>query len=493
MTQLVTERKFKYKFHMYRELEKQKAQIFADARKAADEIGIPSDLRGKFGLSGSISGCPGLLTTEVIKAIEGVNRKVISLSTLVEQIREIVKDVYGDKYDAAPINTCEAALWVSFDTLCTPPMQGRGTNYRCRYLAPLERHLHHHGAYGRPFPPKYKDMFADRGVTAGELGFYGKRLENLDTVMVPLVGAKYEAHGIKYYPVPLLLDVDAAASAEELATVAERHASTLTGFSSLGADTPGYGYGEKVNGSPKLQKLIGDLAHEYNVPYITDNAHAVPFIGTDLRKTGADIIAFSMDKSLPCPTSGLIIGTEEALVPVRRALGMHGERWGTGTSYGKAAYVTQDPGKQALAGQIAILKQLRDNPDDIRRPIDDLYKLTVDEFSRIDSRLRDDIEISKTYNAGDVEINYEKTWRDGKLGFPIFSIEDMYSGTSLLQSGVRQMGVIPCIAYDGQVIVSPGLGTIDENGQVVEETTRYMLKALVKMMEIVGKYAGTLQ
>jgi alanine-alpha-ketoisovalerate/valine-pyruvate aminotransferase len=38
------------------------------------------------------------------------------------------------------------------------------------------------------------------------------------------------------------------------------------------------------------KKLIGSLANEYNVPYIVDNAWGLPFIGTDLRKTNADVM-----------------------------------------------------------------------------------------------------------------------------------------------------------------------------------------------------------
>ncbi len=119
--------------------------------------------------------------------MDEASTKIIPNKILDEEVREIVKDVYGDEHDGVALNTCEAALWVSFDVLATPPMQGRGDNYRARYIIPYEKHLHHHGGYGRPFPSKYKDIFADRGNTAGELGFYGKRQNNLDTIIVPLM------------------------------------------------------------------------------------------------------------------------------------------------------------------------------------------------------------------------------------------------------------------------------------------------------------------
>jgi hypothetical protein len=76
------------------------------------------------------------------------------------------------------------------------------------------------------------------------------------------------------------------------------------------------------------------------------------------------------------------------------------------------------------------------------------------------------------------------------LGLPIFSIEDMYSGTNIFQSGMGSMGVIPTVAYDANIMISPGLGTTDENGQIVEKNFRYAVKALVKLMEIVAKYSG---
>ena len=110
-------------------------------------------------------------------------------------------------------------------------MQGRGDNYRSRYLIPYEKHLHHHGGYGRPFPGKYKDIFADRGTTAGELGFYGKRQNNLDCVIVPLKGGNYDCHGIKYHPCVQLTNVDVEGSVDILEKTSERNDSYLTAFS----------------------------------------------------------------------------------------------------------------------------------------------------------------------------------------------------------------------------------------------------------------------
>ncbi|KJS87704.1 MAG: hypothetical protein JM58_03295 [Peptococcaceae bacterium BICA1-8] len=483
----------KYKYQMYKQLHAKVADIYADAAKAADEIGIPPEIRGKFGLTGAISGCPAPLRHDIMEYSEKGAKEVIPLAVLMDQIRELVKDVYGDEWEAAATSTCEAGLWCTFDTLFTPPNLGRGDNYRARYLAPYEKHIHHQGGYGRPFPPKYKDIVADRGSTAGELGFYGKRQNNTDVVFVPLEGAKYPVHGIKQWPAILLSEVDPEASIEKLALHAEIHENFLTGITSLGYPSPGYGYGvQDEDGTPLLCKYMADLAHSYNVPYVIDNAWGLPFVGIDPTKIDCDVMIYSMDKATGAATSGLIIGKEDVMVQIRRSMGMHGDRWGTPSSYGKAAYVTFDPGKEALLSQIQALKVLRDNPEVLTKPVDDMYDIVVEEFKNIPAKFRDGIKITKVYNSTAVEVNYEGTWKDGQMGIPIFPIEDMYSGTNLFQTGMTKFGVIPTIAYDGNIYISTGLGTTDDHGNLIPDKMRYAVKAQVKLIEIVCKHAGLL-
>ena len=483
--------KFKYKHQMYQHLLANSANIYADARKAAEELNIPADIKGKFGMTGGVSGCPAPLRDDMIKAGEEANKKVMPLSGMVTQIRELVKDLYGDDYDAAPVSTCEAGLWTTFNSLFTPPSLGLGDNYRARYLAPLEKHFHHQGGYGRPFPARYKDMLADRGTTPGELGVYGKRANNLDVVVVPLAGADYSVHGIKSHPVPLLTKVEPKQVFEDMKKYAARHANMLTGIASIAYDTPGYGYGvHDKDGCPTLQKMYAEIAHEYNVPYVLDNAWGVPGIGHDIRKSGADVIIYSMDKASGCATSGLIIGKADVMVPIRRALGYHGDRWGSGASYGKAAFVGFDPGKEALASQIQCLKVLRDNPGVYTNAVDDLYDVVVEEFAKINPKLKKGIIITKSYNSRAVEVNYEGTWANGEMGLPIFSIEDMYSNTNMFQTGMSQMGIVPTIAYDGNLFFSPDLATTDGKGNLLKDVMRYGVKAQIALMEIVAKYAG---
>lgn len=483
----------KWKIQFYQKFELAKGEIFEEARKASSAIGIPAELKGSFGLTGAISGCPAPIWDEILKATEEGAQKVIPLRSLMDEVRYLVKSYYGDEYDALATPTCEAGLWLSFDVLASPSMQGRGDAYRTRYIALYEKHLHHQGSYGRPFPPKYKDFLSERGCTSGEMGFNGKRQFNLDTIIARLVGANYELHGIKYFPTLQLCEVDPEASIQKIRDLAARHAPYLTALTSLGYDSPGYGYGSQdETGTPLMQKYLGDLALDYDIPYIVDNAWGLPFIGTDLRSTGADVVIYSMDKASGAPTSGLIIGKEEVMLPLRRALGVHGERWGTTSSYGKASHVIFDPGKEALLGQIAALKMLLEQPEFYKKAVDETLAIVKEEFAVLPEDLLSGILITPSYNSGAVEVNYENTWKGEGFGLPIFSIEDMYAGSNLLQSGLKEMGIIPTIAYDGNIFISPGMGTCDQQGQLIEERMRYAVKGLVKLIQILARYAGLL-
>ena len=104
---------FKFKFQMYKHLQENIVNIYSDAKKAADEIRIPKDLKGKFGLTGAISGCHGIPHKEVIKAMDEAATKIIPNKILDDEVRGIVKDVYGDDYDGLTVNTCEDGLWLN--------------------------------------------------------------------------------------------------------------------------------------------------------------------------------------------------------------------------------------------------------------------------------------------------------------------------------------------------------------------------------------------
>ena len=66
----------------------------------------------------------------------------------------------------------------------------------------------------------------------------------------------------------------------------------------------------------------------------------------------------------------------------------------------------------------------------------------------------------------------------------------MYSGSNLFQDGMSQMGIIPTIAYDANFFISPGLGTTDEHGQLIESRARMVIRGLVMLVEIVCEHSG---
>jgi hypothetical protein len=483
-------KKWDFRYQVYKHLQANQGAIYNEVKQIAEQIGITPEMKGNIGLTGAVSGCHGLLSREVDEAISDVSRRVIPSAVFDEKIRDLVKSFYGDKYDAALVSTCEAALAISFDVLCMPPTMGKGDSYRARYLAPYERHMHHQGAYGKPFPPRYKEVNSERGEAAGEYGVQGKRAYNLDTIFVKPVGASYDCHGIKYCPCPDLLHVDGEATVKKFDEIAMRHSDMVAGFASLGYDTPGYGYGEKKDGVPVLQTGLTSLAEKYDVPYLIDNAWGVPFIGTDIRKVGCDVIMYSMDKASGAPTCGLMIGKEETMVSIRRAIGIHGSRYGTLSSHGKAVFVGYDPGKEALAGAYAAMKVLKERPEISLKALDDLYTICMEEFSLLPKALQTNWSIYKSTNSLAVELNYADTWRHGEFGIPIFSMEDMYAGTQILQNCMSSMGLIPTIAYDGNIYISNGIGNIDEEGNLIEMPTRLSVKACFKSVEVICRYAG---
>jgi hypothetical protein len=155
-------------------------------------------------------------------------------------------------------------------------------------------------------------------------------------------------------------------------------------------------------------------------------------------------------------------------------------------------FVQMDPGKESLLGLIAALEILLEQEDQFRKNCDAFHQIVVEEFSKIDQGLMDGVLIDKDYGSCGVEINYQDTWKDGRMGWPIFSIEDMYAGTSLPQAGMKAMGIIPCISYDANIRMSLGLGTTDENGDIIEDNTRWMIRALARFCELMCRHAGVM-
>lgn len=476
---------------LYTRLLEQTDRLLEQADRIGRTIADEFPVEGPLGTSGAGSAFPGAMRDDVVEAVSKVARGHVSPKALGDELRKLVKSVYGDDYDVAATASCEAALGVVFDALLTPPQLGRGDPYRSRVIGLLERHAEHQLTYGRPFPPHYKEVFADRGAIAGELGINGRRQQLTDVVVVPMAGSRHVLHGPKLMPAPLLMETDARATVEALTRAAEIHSANLSGFVSLGYDTPGYGYADRnAAGAPVIQAEMGRLARLYNVPYVVDNAWGIPFIGTDPREIGADTILYSMDKVAGAATSGLIIGKEVPMTNVRRALGIQSERFGVPSAHGKGAHVAADPGKLALASLVHVLRTLRDEPERVRDPIDRLLELTQEEFERAAPRLRPGVEIFRSYNLGGVEVNYERTWEKRSAGIPIFTNEDRIAGKQMLGQLLARMGVMAIQSEDGNVLLTPGLGTMNGDGSLNPDAMRRVIRCLFEAMILLGDWAA---
>jgi len=119
------------------------------------------------------------------------------------------------------------------------------------------------------------------------------------------------------------------------------------------------------------------------------------------------------------------------MIPVRKAMGMAGERYGELSSHGKARFSMADPGRDAVVGLTAVMKVLRDDLERIKQPIDQMHAIIEEEFEGfVYRRFLEDMTITKSYAFSGTEINYENTWKDGEFGIPNFTLEDMFANTN---------------------------------------------------------------
>ena len=91
---------------------------------------------------------------------------------------------------------------------------------------------------------------------------------------------------------------------------------------------------------------------------------------------------------------------------------------------------------------------------------------------------------------GGTELNYEQTWDGDEFGIPIFGSEDLFLEAHPIAAALERMGIFPALIYSGNIFLGPGLGTLDEDGELNEKYARLAVKALVRAVEIVCKYAG---
>lgn len=484
-----------YRFEIYQRLYQNMDTLRAAARKAAGELGLDklSGSTGEIGLYPGSSSCPGGIPSYVLDEVIAANRGPVKpVRYYQEQLRYLVKSIYGDAYEAVALNTCESVLRVVNEVIFAPPTMRKGDAYRARVLMPFNEDFEYLGAYGRPFPPMYKGLSADRSVSAGELAVEGKSLVNLDTLIVRYAGARYEVHGIKPQLVPLLSDVSIDDSIRRFQAVSERHAHLLAGFQSIGYDTPGYGHSEMNDaGAPSMLSRTSDLAHGYDLPHFVDCGGGLPVIGYKPEDIDADLMCWSMDKASRSIASGLLVGKEDVMLPIRKACGVAGQRFGDSVSHGKALFSFADPGRDALVSLIAYLTVLRDRPEVVTKPIDRLHEILEDSLQSFRYKeFLDGIVLTKSYSWGGTELNYERTWKHDRPGIPISTIEDFLAGTNPIPVAMEEMGVSPATVYAGNMFITPGMGTLDDDGELIEDYARLSAQALVRSMEIVCETAG---
>ena len=481
-----------YRFEFYQRLYDRLPDIKARAAEEGEKLGLDK-LDGEIGLYPGSSSCPGVLPSFVLDPVIQSNKgKIQPVRAYQEELRYLIKEIYGDGYEAVALNSCESLLRLVNEVVFAPPTLRKGDAYRARVLTPFNEDYEYLGAYGRPFPPKYKGLNADRTVAAGELGVEGKSMVNLDTLLVKMAGGRYDVHGIKANIVPMLYDVDVDRTIENFRRHGERHGAYLTGFQSIGYDTPGYGHHDKNDaGAPRLLHETSRLAHEFDLPHFVDCGGGLPVIGYGPEDVEADFVSYSMDKAGRTMVCGLLVGREDEMLPLRKAAGVAGQRFGDVTSHGKALYAFADPGRDALISLIAYLRVLKDTPHFVTDPIDRFHEIIEEALAEFKFKgLLEDIRLTKSYAWGGTELNYERTWEERDFGIPVSTLDDFFSDTNPMVLANEAMGVAPATIYSGNMFVTPGLGTLDEHGQLIEERAWLGAKALVKSMEIVCEAAG---
>lgn len=476
----------------YQSLFEKLPDIQRDAAAAAEELGLDR-YAGQIGTYQGSSGCPARLPDYVMDAIAEANAvDVLPAVQVADDMRMLVKEVYGDDYDVCVTNTAEASLRVAFETLVAPPSLRKGDQYRSRMIQIYGEDAEWGGGYGRAFPPKYRHFAMDRTVSGGELGIDGKSLNNLDTVFVRAPGVAYEIHGVRQNTTALMTELDVDGTEAAMRRAAERHAAYCAAVHAVGYDTPGWGFGQKDgDGVPVLMRRLATIARDFDVPYILDCATCLPIVGLDPRAIDADIMIYSMDKAGRSPIGGLMIGKEEPMNAIRKAMGWIGPRGGGVSSYSKGVFSMHDPGRDSLVGMLAFLRAMQETPHKVTDPVDGMYTILMEELETFTPRrFADKLLVTKSYHMGGLELNYARTWDGDGFGIPLFNLEDMYCGSNTIDAALVAMGQAGATIYGGNVLIGPGLGLIDRHGDLRPDATRAAFKGLVKAIEITCRHAG---
>jgi hypothetical protein len=317
-------------------------------------------------------------------------------------------------------------------------------------------------------------------------------LNNLDTVFVRAPGVKYEIHGVRQNTTALMTGIDVEGTERAMRKAGERHAAYVAAVHAVGYDKPGWGFGEKdAAGVPVLMRRLGDIARDYDVPYIVDCATCLPFVGLDPRAIDADVMIYSMDTAGRSPIGGLMIGKSEPMNAIRKAMGWIGPRSGGVSSYSKGVFSMHDPGRDSLVGMLAFLEVLHNEPHRATAPVDGMYDILMEELAEFrPERFAGQLIVTKSYHMGGLELNYANTWSGDGFGIPLYNLEDLYYGTNAIDAALMAMGQAGATIYGGNVLIGPGLGLIDRHGDLLPDAARACFKGLVKAFEITCRHAG---
>jgi hypothetical protein len=239
---------------------------------------------------------------------------------------------------------------------------------------------------------------------------------------------------------------------------------------------PGCGFGPADDaGLPLFHSALGELASEFDVPFLVDNSSAIPFLGPNRAKA---LVSAEVFGPYGAGKSGLVIGTEEAVIPMLSAAN-------------PALPAPDLPPPSQLRKLYELLNEVRENPERYTRLVSRMYDIVTSEFARLRDDFKTLLRFRKNYEALAVEVNYEDTWSDS-IGFPVFSAEDLRRGTHLLHESLRNMG-IACIEVAGAgFVIGPPREALEASPAISMDYDRLRLEVqgLTALLEIVGKHAG---
>ncbi len=150
----------------------------------------------------------------------------------------------------------------------------------------------------------------------------------------------------------------------------------VVGFASIAYDTHGYGYGAKDKDGTPLCRRASPPRKEADVPYVVrQTLGSAVRRGTTFTQDRRDVIITAWTRRPGAATSCLVIGREDVMVNIRRALGMAGDRYGTSSSYGIGLHVMLDPGKEAPHSGSGPQSSCSATTPSTYRQVDELYEI----------------------------------------------------------------------------------------------------------------------